>query len=326
MHTHNRMAELYEKVSNLGNYVANAVPAAVAGGGGSRALTLVYVLFAALIIGAVVFMLLGKKIDFGALDPRPKSMVVRSSARLFWPPGPVYTNLQIPDSASTGGDFPSSSYSLIFDGILYNTREYSTTGGPWRQILHHGSDELKTTNVGGAVLKGCSANSFSGPLPQFGLPSRMNPGIFLDPNINDIIIFIDSDAGSQSYRESVRLVDIPMDIPFRIGINVSGQVLEVYLNCKLEITKVLSGTPKQVEDVWYGLAGSAAAQAQIQNLYIWPRSLSADEMGAVCDPKNPAFTTKRAICDAADSVAKIKPGAAASTSGSTIQYGNALKC
>lgn len=320
----NRMAELFEKVSNLGNYVANAVPAVNTAVGGSRTLTLVYILFAALIIAAVVFMLLGKKIDVGALDPRPKSMVVRSSARLFWPPGAIYTNLSIPSGASTSGDFPSSSYSLIFDGILYNTREYNTTGGPWRQILHHGSDELKATNVGGAVLRGCSANSFSGPLPAFGLPSRMNPGIFLDPNINDIIIFIDSDAGSQSYRESVRLIDIPMDVPFRIGITINGKVLEVYLNCKLEITKVLSGTPRKVEDVWYGLAGSAAAQAQIQNLYIWPRPLSADEMGAVCDPVKAVFSTKRAICDAADSVAKIKPGVASADE--TIQYGNALKC
>jgi hypothetical protein len=318
------MAELFEKVSNLGNYVANAVPAAAATG--SRTLTLVYVLLAALIIAVVVFILLGKKIDVSALDPRPKSMVVRSSARLFWPPGLVYTNLQIPAGASTRGDFPSTSYSLIFDGVLYNTREYNTTGGPWRQILHHGSDELKATNVGGAVLKGCSANSFSGPLPPFGLPSRMNPGIFLDPNVNDIIIFIDSDAGSQSYRESVRLVDIPMDIPFRIGITVNGQVLEVYLNCRLEITKVLSGTPRQVEDVWYGLAGSAAAQAQIQNLYIWAAPLSADEMGAVCDPKNPVFSTKRPICDVADSVGKIKPGAAASERSTQIQYGDSLKC
>lgn len=326
----NRMAELYEKVSNLGNYVVNAIP--VTSGGRSRTLTIVYILFAALIIAAVVFMLLGKKIDVGAFDPRPKSMIVRSSARLFWPPGPVYTNLQIPAGAAAGGEFPSNSYSLIFDCVLYNTREFNTTGGPWRQILHHGSDELKATNVGGAVLKGYAANSFSGPLPQFGLPNRMNPGIFLDPNINDIIIFIDSDAGSQSYRESVRLVDIPMDIPFRIGINVSGQVLEVYLNCKLEITKVLSGTPRQVEDVWYGLAGSAAAQAQIQNLYIWPRPLSADEMSAVCDPAKLTFSTKRAICDAADSVAKINPGSAGTEAGtgagarSAIQYGNALKC
>jgi hypothetical protein len=78
-----------------------------------------------------------------------------------------------------------------------------------------------------------------------------------------------------------------------------------------------------VEDVWYGLAGSAAAQAQIQNLYIWPRPLSADEMGAVCDPRLPGFAQKRAICDVADSVSNVKPGAAATPA---IQYGNALKC
>jgi hypothetical protein len=323
MRTHSRMAELYEKVSNLGNYVSNAIPASVNAAGTSRTMILVYVLFAGLIIAAVVMMLMGKKIEFSALDPRPKYMIVRSTSKLFWPPGPFFTNLIVP-VGSNGADFMDNSYSLIFDAVLYNTRSYRTTGGPWRQILHRGSDELKATTIGGAVLRGCAASGTSGPLPPFGLPRRMNPGIFLDPNINDIIIFVDSDRGSESYRESVRLVDIPMDIPFRIGINLKGQVLEVYLNCKLEITKVLAGTPKKVEDTWYGLAGSAAAEAQIQNLYIWKTPLTADQMGAICVPQPPVFMKKRPICDAADSVTSAP--APPAKAGTNISYGNALKC
>jgi hypothetical protein len=153
----------------------------------------------------------------------------------------------------------------------------------------------------------------------------MNPGIFLDPNKNDLIIFVDTESGSQSYRESVRIPDIPMDIPFRLSLTLKNQVLNVYLNCRLEITKVLDGVPRSVENRWYGLAGAAAAQAQLQNLYVWRRALQADEAGAACSSP-PVFDKKRPLCNSADSV--VKPvGNTGTGEQKGMGYGNALdKC
>jgi hypothetical protein len=313
------MADLFRNIQTaLPNFPSRE---AIASSGFNK-MTLVYVLLGGLVVFVIGLMLLNKPIDLSWLDPRPKNMVVTSDAYLFWKPSAVYTNLVVPEKSVP--EFQSNLYSLSFDIMLKNTRTFKGTGGPWRQIVHRGSDELAATTVGGAILnRGCAAANGSGPLPPFGLPKRMNPGIFLDPNVNDIIVFVDTERGGDMYRESVRIKDIPMDIPFRIEVIVNNKILEVYLNCRLEISKVLSGRPRSVEDVWYGLSGSAAAMAQIQNLYIWKRALPADQIGGLCSA-TPTFTTSRPVCDGtADSVPKMDIGASKKPD-ATIKYGNAL--
>ncbi len=294
----------------------------VVAGSGMNALTLVYIGLSVLVIAVIVMMLMNKKIDFSWLDPRPKGMIATSDAYLFWKPSAVFTNLVVPGKSVP--EFLNRLYSISFDIVLQNTRTFKGSGGPWRHILHHGSDELAASTVGGAIMKqGCAAANGSGPLPPFGLPKRMNPGIFLDPNVNDIIVFVDTERGGDSYRESVRIKDIPMNVPFRMQIIINERVLEVYINCRLEVSKVLSGRPRTVEDNWYGLSGSAAAQAMIQNLYVWRRALPADSIGALCSSP-PVFGKERPICDGTpDSVTTMnisgeKKGAA------QVTFGNAL--
>jgi hypothetical protein len=267
-------------------------------------------------------MLMNKKVDFSWLDPRPKGMIATSDAYLFWKPSALFTNLSVPEKSVP--EFTSTLYSISFDGVLRNTRNFKTSGGPWRHILHHGSDELASTTIGGAIMKqGCAAANGTQPLPPYGLPKRMNPGIFLDPNVNDIIVFVDTERGGDSFRESVRLKDIPMDIPFRIQVIVNERVLEVYLNCGLEVSKVLSGRPRTVEDVWYGLSGSAAAGAQIQNLYVWKRAISADYIGALCAAQ-PVFLKERPICDGTPDAVPSISVSSKPAQGTQVSYGNAL--
>ena len=316
------MAELYR---NLNSVLPNLgeIRAQVTSGSGLSPLTLVYLGLVVLVIVVVVMMLMNKKVDFSWLDPRPKSMVVSSDAYLFWKPSAVFTNLNVPENSVP--EFVNTVYSISFDGLLRNTRNFRTSGGPWRHILHRGSDELAATTIGGAIMKqGCVAANGAQALPPHGLPKRMNPGIFLDPNVNDIIVFVDTERGGDSFRESVRLKDIPMDIPFRIQVILNERVLEVYLNCGLEVSKVLSGRPRTVEDVWYGLSGSAAAGAQIQNLYVWKRALSADSIGALCSTP-PVFNKERPICDGTpDSVPGINLLSTQQPSGTQVTFGNAL--
>jgi len=248
----------------------------------------------------VVFTLLGKTIDFKWIswfDVRPADWKVKARSSLFFQPGPQFTNMVVLASKAVQG-MENDIYSILFDFVLYDSRNYASTEGPYRQLLHRGSSELLKATVGGAVLGGCSTNP-SGDLPPFGLPKRLNPGVFLDPNTNDILIFVDTVKGSDTLRESVRISDIPLDIPTRIGIVLNKRVLEVYLNCRLETTKVLQGDPKRVENEWYGIAGTAAAKAQLQNLYAWKESLSSDDMKVLC-PAPPVFPTTRPICSGAD--------------------------
>lgn len=316
------MAALFENMPNLTNYVRNVIPTK------TTSITsmpnLLYILLGALLIIAIVLMLINKKIDWSFLDIRPKGMQVTQSAYVYWKPSPIYTNLKIPINSIT--NFESDMYSFNFDLLLHNTRVFNTTEGPWRHIVHRGSNELESTTFKGQIVSGCVPN-VGHTLPPFGLPKRMNPGIFLDPNTNDIIVYVDSENGSESYRESVRIADIPMDIPCRIGVVIRKRILEVYINCKLEVTKVLAGDPKNVENVWYGLAGGAAAQAQIQNMYIWTKALNVNDMNSLCASLGKvSYEVKRPLCDASDNITTTASASATASASVAplMQYGTAL--
>lgn len=251
---------------------------------------ILYILIASFIV-FVVWMLMGKSVNFSWLDIRPKSMVTSMSAYKFWYPGKQFKNLVADQNVPK---LYKNSYCMMVDCILYNTRNYTTTEGPYRHLVHRGSNEF----VSGTRTA------------PFGLPKRMNPGIFIDPNKNDILVFVDTFLNGKPLRESVRIADIPLDIPFRISVNVNGRVLEVYLNCLLEVTKVLSGEPRDVENVWYGCAGSAATQAQVQYLLVWNAPLTSDDLRSQCPSGSgslPVFSKDLSVCDTSEPPSVVAP-------------------
>lgn len=259
---------------------------------------LLYVLAAAVLV-LVVFMLYGTRLNFSWMDPRPRNWIIQYDAAHYWKPQEVYNNLQVAKNQLIP-DFRDDEYSLNTEIILDNTRNYWNADGPYRHIAHRGSNDLiiEGEDNDNNIITMCTMTS-NAKLPPYGLPKRMNPGILLDPNVNDILVFVDTSNGAETFRESVRIRDIPLNIPFRLGIIVNERVLEVYMNCKLEVTKLLTHKPKKVENKWFGLAGAAAANAQIQNLYLWKRALVSNDMRYLCPsiskikfPKKPACPDK----------------------------------
>ena len=213
---------------------------------------------------ALLLLLANIKIDFSWLDIRPKRTKVMSTSAVFWPPSTLTSSLSVPLKLAPRG-FHDDTYTMCVDVKLEDTRNYGATEAPYRHLVHRGSNELS-----------------SGSPPPFGLPKRLNPGLFLDPNTNDLLVFVDTTYGSETLRESLRVADLPMTVPFRVGIVINHRVLEVYLNCKLEATKILTGIPKQVENEWYGIAGASHVQGLVRNLTLWTSALSAEDMRAVC--------------------------------------------
>ena len=256
-------------------------------------------------------MLYGKRINLSWLDIRPRRWVIEQDSYLYWKPIGPFTNLTIPEGQLIK-DFNNDTYSLTLEVLLNNSRNYWNEDGPYRHIAHRGSNELVKKTVDGIVVSGCSASS-NGTLPPFGLPKRMNPGIFLDPNVNDILVFVDTSNGTETFRESVRIQDVPLDIPVRLGIVLNQRVLEVYINCGLEVTKLLSQKPKLVENNWYGIAGPAAAQAQIQNFYLWNRSLPSTDIKYICPPIKTPFRVRPECPDSAPTAQKQATAATANT-------------
>jgi len=244
-----------------------------------------------IISGAIVFMILlmlfnsqfevyfQKRKSLGIDRPLPVHTV-------FWRPGEI-KNPQDPHNLIVNNDQfkmnTPETYALAIEVMISDTRTSDKTG-PYRHLLHRGTDDLKSflPNSPGSHPKGL------GGLND-GLPSQMNPGIFIDQFSNDLIIFVDTDpAGeeisAQAYRESVRISDLPLNTPFSIHVTVSDRLLEVYINCKLAATKLLHGTPRGVQNEWFGRIGFARARAVIQNLKLWNDKLWAIEVRKLCTP------------------------------------------
>ena len=266
---------------------------------------ILYALAAGLII-FIILLLLGVPIGPSYFDFRSSSAKVSEQALLFWDKNITFTNLITPETALQ--NLNSTLNTCMVDCLLFNTRSFNNIyidgEGPYRHLFHRGSNELAFTTIKGAMLGGCGARGSSADLPEYGLPSIMNPGVFLDPNLNDILVFVDTSCGD---RESLRIPNIPLDIPFRIAIVLNDRVLEVYINCRLETTKILKSSPAPAGNMWYGLAGAASAEAQVQNLRIWNFPINASDMKDLC-PVLPDFTNnKRIICDSAEAPPPSSP-------------------
>jgi len=284
------MASLFEDVPGMfSNFASNTADKAAkatqsVASIGPKNLLLYGLLVLAVIV--IYLMLTGfKPPSFDSLDFRSKKSKAMDNAHTFWKSGStgIGSNLRITDDLLPAD--MNNRYTYHFDLLLTNSRNVSNVAGPYRHIFHRGSSELYTDNIVSAITG--PAQQF----PSFGLPKRLNPGVFLDPNTNDIIIFVDTKSKTGDvYRESARIADVPLDKPLRLSITVSNKVLEVNLNCKLELTKVLAGEPKPVENILYGLCGQGAAEAAVQNLIVWPFALPSDTLLEFCPMPVPAFT------------------------------------
>jgi len=237
----------------------NAVRAAVPTFGFTegRLLTLLLVVF----VIVVVYLVIGKALPSFIPNLIPMSTSVYWKAKRVWAPSGVTTNLTAyPSQFGTPHDV---AYSFNMDLVLKETRT-NDTAGLHRHIFHRGSEE------------------YASATPPAALPRRMNPGVFLDPLTNDLLLFVDTLGGTTGYRESLRIADLPLGTPFRLGIVMNHRTLDIYINCMLEETKLLQGTPRTVENRLYGVAGPSPAPAQVQNVYCWDYALSANEITSLC--------------------------------------------
>jgi hypothetical protein len=237
------------------------------------------------------------------LDPRPMKWKVESDMLAFWRTPDAGVPLRV-DASEFKSTTRFTRYTVLMDMIWYNTRAQGDAT-QYRHIAHRGSSEvgglveastlrlIEQSGSKATLTGGVTANELTqiGTMP-FGLPSRMNPGIMADPVTNDMLIFIDTERGGEFQRESIRVADVPLDTPFYLGILVADSYAEVYINCRLEATKVLRGLPRSVERDWYGLSGPTPLAAQIQNLRYWDnRALTPREL----DPMCPALTMRGSV-------------------------------
>ncbi len=219
-------------------------------------------------------------------------------AYIFWPSTEMqpFNGLLIPESQAPAS-VKSDVYTMSVEMVWYNTRKLGDKSSPYRHILHRGSSELKNQTMSAPLFaaSSCRGSSFK-DLPPQGLPAEMNPGIFADPILNDLYVFITTSSNFKRANEMIRIPDVPMDKPFQLAVVMQKKLVEVYINCQLEVSKILQGEPVAVSKAWYGLSGKANLMAQIQNLKLWSRALNPQEMRSRCPQI--VFSTKRPVCPA----------------------------
>jgi hypothetical protein len=108
-----------------------------------------------------------------------------------------------------------------------------------------------------------------------GIMSNYNLVVALAPDTNDLIVSV---LNINNNMENILVPNVPVQEPFRLGIILMEQALEVYMNGKLVQTRVLSATPKSSQGDIIGPNGPNATIALIRNLKLWNRVLSTAEI------------------------------------------------
>jgi hypothetical protein len=234
------------------------------------------------------------------INPFPASITSNRVSKLrqtYWPSVTKTRGLTLDKTNLLSQKIGFNRYTIAVDMMWGNIRT-TAENKTYRHILHRGSDEIKNLTEESGLTTASAEAIMTFRDVQYGLPDRMNPGFFVDPVSNDMLIFIDTDYNNQVFRESLRVPDIPMDQAFTITLVVMDQVVEVYINCMLEITKLLKGLPRNMDSTWFGLSGPKPLNGAIKNLSMWNTALTVQEIKQICATP-PTFTIdKSSTCTA----------------------------
>lgn len=235
-----------------------------------------------LVVCVIVLMLIRSQSKDSELNLNAEQSIIPRH-KTFWRPTSSDQQNLVVSSEQWEPDFCEvAAYGI--EVVLFNTRTESSTN-PYRHLFHRGSNDLGSGSPGSDTVG-------SGGLSD-GLPSEMAPGVFVDRHTNDIIVFVDTDpdpvngtvVDKFAYRESIRINDLPLNIPFYLHLILNDRVLEVYVNCRLAGTKILHGSPRHLTNQYFGRTGFAPARALIQNLTLWDGTINTFDLMKMCNKK-----------------------------------------
>jgi hypothetical protein len=147
-------------------------------------------------------------------------------------------------------------YTFILDVFIENPMQFSTHP---RVLFSRGATPLDTP-VGKTLT---------------GMFSAYNVVMALLPDTNDMIVSV---MNTGNHAENVIVPNVPVQQPFRVGVVVMEQALEVYLNGYLMKTRKFSAPPKDVKGDILPVAGKEVTMARVRNFKVWSRLLSTAEI------------------------------------------------
>jgi len=149
-------------------------------------------------------------------------------------------------------------YSLIVDMFIQNPLQFSQYS---RILLKRGDPtSIKATPTSKEII---------------GAMSNYNLVVALQPDTTDMVVSVMNAGGGM---ENVIIENIPVQEPFRLGIVVMQNALEVYINGFLMKTRKINNGLKDVGGDLAPASNSELSIAKMQNLKIWTRILSTPEI------------------------------------------------
>jgi len=206
----------------------------------------------------------------------PASVNLSSDGQLTWTSGPASS-----DSQPVPGfnNLLNSDYTISFD--VFISPDFSAVSSP-RVVLYRSTSVKKLT----------ATMDISKILTTF---DDSNLIVYVDSMKNDLYIITQTTTtnGNVTPEPLPVITNVPIGSPFRIGIIFATNYVEVYINGKLEATRVLKGTLIGSIGSFYSPPSMVGSSVSIANLQYWPRILMPSELSAV-GPALPAasFFTK----------------------------------
>lgn len=173
--------------------------------------------------------------------------------KLFW----NKTNASLIENSTLPIHGSFLNYSLNIDIFIQNPMQFSTKH---RILFSRGASERINPITGDTIT---------------GIFKNYNLVIALAPNTTDIIVSI---LNSSKTTENIIIYNVPVQEPFRLGIVVMEKAFEVYMNGKLNNTRLFNAAPMDVKGDILPAVGVELNIAKLQNLKIWNRVLTTSEI------------------------------------------------
>lgn len=187
-----------------------------------------------------------------------------TDGQLSWSSGPAP-----PDSPPSPGfkNLLNADYTLSFD--MFVSSDFSTVSSP-HVVLYRST-----------AAKELAANmNISTILTTF---TDSNLIVYIDSMKNDLNIITQTTTtnGDVTPEPLPTIVNVPVGSPFRVGIIFTSNYVEVYINGKLEATRILKGTLIGSPGTFYSPPSRVSSSVQIANIQYWARILTPSDLRAI---------------------------------------------
>lgn len=248
-----RMLQPLRSVPSLGRVNTARYGTEEGSGMGSILMNLGIVLIFVLLILLIVHYTITPIFTFGLSGEGILPVSKASDGELIWTEGP-----QPSTTVATFEKLASLPFTLQMDVFVEET--LSTLGSKNRVFLYRATQPLQTQ---------------SGPTLIDSYPDS-NILCYLKPDTNDLCVSVITQRNNDFYLESApTILNIPTRQPFRLTITLQEKLLEVYLNGKLQATKLFRYIPRFTTTPFYGTPDMFRGTVRIMNLQYWNYVLTA---------------------------------------------------